>query len=65
MMMAFLVLALCRLTDRCQRFGKKHTVSIFRNELVVLESGRIFIGSEERNAERQGQSETRNETPFL
>jgi hypothetical protein len=41
--------------------SEKHTVSIFRVEVALPESGGIFIGLEERNADGISQSETMDE----
>jgi hypothetical protein len=41
--------------------SEKHTVSIFRAEVAMLGSGRIYIVLEEGNAERVGQSGKRDE----
>jgi hypothetical protein len=40
---------------------EKHTVFIFRAEVVMLESGGIYTGLEEGKAEEVGQSQMRNE----
>jgi hypothetical protein len=56
----FWVLVPCILGGRCQRFGK-HTVSIFRAEVAMLGSGRIYIGLKEWKAGGMGKSERRNE----
>jgi hypothetical protein len=41
--------------------SEKHTVSIFRAEVVMLGSGGIYVGLKEGKAEGVGQSQTRNE----
>jgi hypothetical protein len=41
--------------------SEKHTVSIFRAEVEMLGSGRIYIWLEEKKAEGEDQSGTRNQ----
>jgi hypothetical protein len=45
--------------------SEKHTVSIFRAEVVMLRSGGIYKGLEEEKAEGMGQSGTRNEREMV
>jgi hypothetical protein len=44
---------------------EKHSVSIFRAEVAMLESGEIYIGLEEVMAEGVGQSGTRKEREMV